>query len=115
MQCSLASPSPSATEAPGTAQPHGAVALRFQRQLAALHGSPQAWDLCQEIMALSSSRAVRPGRARPAVDLRGLLYVHHAVDILLTAALDGEQATARQHQLQQLFSALTRVVVFQIY
>ena len=81
-------------------------ALRFERLLVDLAPSPQAWDFCQEVLSLSSSRAGRPGAARPAPDLQGLLFVQPAVTILLTAALDVGQAAVRHDQLRQLFTTL---------
>lgn len=63
--------------------------------------SPLVWDFCQEVLSLSSSRT-----ARPAPDLQGLLFVQPGVTILLTAALDVEQAAVRRDQLRQLFTTL---------
>lgn len=75
------------------------------------HGSPSAggWDLFCEILEICGSTERVGDRIQRQMDLRGLLHLRDAAEILLTLQMAPHEALIKQRLIRQLFTYLRRI------
>lgn len=75
------------------------------------HGSPSAggWDLFCEILEICGSAERVGDRIQRQMDLRGLLHLRDAAEILLTLQMAPHEALIKQRLIRQLFTYLRRI------